>query len=206
MEYYIQGDPSRIDQIKDVFVKAGHTLNFSCSDRNMLYFTVKGKKAIHWCGINTTTADVIRSAKESYKRIQLPKFKIDDVLQDSRLPKSCPEKVLMVYPLLGYYTLVDNSGTTIEIPFECAHKYFDYYDEKEVTLPFEVGDFVLVRDTDCHEWKVDIFSHMTPYGDYKFVCVGGLYNQCIPFEGNKSLVGTSLKCCDQYPSICYGKT
>lgn len=206
MEYYIQGDPSRIDQIKDVFVKAGYILNFNCSDRHKLYFTIKGEKDVCCCSINDTAADIIRSAKESYKKIQLPKFKVDDVLYDTRCSKFSPEEVIEIFPLLGYYRLLSDAGITADIPFECIHKYFNYYDEKKVTLPFEAGDFVLVRDTDCHEWKVDIFSHMTPYGDYKFVCAGGLYNQCIPFKGNKSLVGTSLKCCDQYPSICYGKT
>ena len=205
MEYYIQGNPDKVGQIKDIFVKAGYTLNFSCSDKNMLYFTVKDKKQIHWCGIKTTTADVIRSATQSYKEIQLPKFKVGDVLYDTRCSKSSQEEIIAVFPLHGYYRLLSNSGITVDIPFECVHTYFDYYDKKEV-LPFEAGDLVLVRDTDNHKWKVNVFSHMTPYEDYKFACAGGIYNQCIPFKENKHLVGTSQKCCKQYPSICYGKT
>lgn len=205
MEYYIQGNSKQIDQIKDIFVKAGYELNFNCSDRDKLYFTVKGKKNVHWCGVSSTVADVIKSATESYKEIQLPKFKVGDILQDKRIFRSSPEEVMEVFPLHGYYRLLDNAGLTIDIPFECAHKYFDYYDKKEV-LPFKAGELVLVRDTNCHEWKVDVFSHITPYGNCKFVCAAGLYRQCIPFKENEQLAGKSQICCKQYPSICYGKT
>ena len=204
MEYYIQGNPDKVDQIKDIFVKAGYTLNFNCSDRNMFYFTVKGKKAIHWCGIKTTTADVIKSARESYKEIQLPKFKVDDVLYDTRCSKFSPEEVIAVFPLEGYYRLLSDAEITVDIPFECIHTYFDYYAKREV-LPFKAGDLVLVRDTDYNSWKVDVFSHVT-YGNDRFTCISSLYKQCIPFKENEHLVGTSQKCCKQYPSICYGKT
>lgn len=204
MEYYIQGNPDKVDQIKDIFVKAGYTLNFNCSDRNMLYFTVKDKKQIHWCGIKTTTADVIKSARESYKEIQLPKFKVDDVLYDTRCSKFSPEEVIAIFPLHGYYRLLSDAEITVDIPFECIHTYFDYYDKREA-LPFKAGDLVLGRDKDSDIWRVDVFSHTTGRNSY-FYCAGHCYRQCIPFKGNESLVGTSQMCCKCYPSWCYGKT
>lgn len=143
MEYYIQGDPKQVGQIKDILVKAGYEFNFNCSDRDKLYFTIKGKRFIYSCSIKSTTAEIIVSATESYKKLQLPKFKVGDILQDKCISQSYPEEVMEVFPLHGYYRLLDNAGFTVDIPFECVHKYFDYYDEKEV-LPFKAGDLVLV--------------------------------------------------------------
>ena len=49
-------------------------------------------------------------------------------------------------------------------------------------------DKVLVRDDNDTPWKVGLFSHI----DGKmFQCVGSLYRQCIPYEGNESLLGTT---------------
>ena len=49
-------------------------------------------------------------------------------------------------------------------------------------------DKVLVRDDNDTPWKVGLFSHI----DNKlFQCVGSIYRQCIPYEGNEHLLGTT---------------
>ena len=49
-------------------------------------------------------------------------------------------------------------------------------------------DKVLVRDDNDTPWKVGLFSHI----DGKmFQCVGSIYRQCIPYEGNEHLLGTT---------------
>lgn len=60
-------------------------------------------------------------------------------------------------------------------------------DEEYEFKPF---DKVLVRDSNMEEWQVDLFSHIKE-ADYNFIAVGGCWQQCIPFEGNEHLVGTS---------------
>lgn len=50
-------------------------------------------------------------------------------------------------------------------------------------------DKVLVRDLDTHEWVCNFFSHIDEEGYY--VCVGSWWLQCIPYEGNEHLVGTT---------------
>ena len=208
MEYYIEGNPDKADQIDNFFTSNGYTTyDLSFTNKRALYFTVKGYERVRCCDINSTMADVLRSTEACYKHIELPKFKVGDVLQDTRFsPRLSPVTVHDIDFEKERYVVLDKEGDKVLITFSSIHKFYDYYNEKEVTLPFEAGDLVLVRDTDNHKWKVNVFSHMTPYEDYKFACAGGIYNQCIPFKENKHLVGTSQKCCKQYPPICYGKT
>ena len=54
---------------------------------------------------------------------------------------------------------------------------------------FQPKEWVLVRDDDIEEWKLDIFSHLVDGASFPYICVGGCYSECIPFEGNESLLG-----------------
>jgi len=51
-------------------------------------------------------------------------------------------------------------------------------------------DKVLVRDNDNQCWIANLFSN---YANGRFVCVSCAWDQCIPFEGNENLLGTSDK-------------
>lgn len=61
--------------------------------------------------------------------------------------------------------------------------------DQETKPQFKPYDKVLVRDSDDCNWVCDIFSHMTEGGCY--VCVGSWRLQCIPYEGNEHLLGTT---------------
>ena len=52
---------------------------------------------------------------------------------------------------------------------------------------FKPKEWVLVRDGKNDNWHLDIYSHM----DDDYICVGNNWMQCIPFEGNEHLLGTS---------------
>lgn len=52
-------------------------------------------------------------------------------------------------------------------------------------------DKVLVRNNDDDEWVCDIFSHIDELAFY--YCVGTRWKQCIPYEGNEHLLGTTKK-------------
>lgn len=64
-------------------------------------------------------------------------------------------------------------------------------DQKQETelKPF---DKVLVRDRDDRKWGCDLFCHL---GDKEgvFVCISSWWRQCIPYEGNEHLLGTTKK-------------
>ena len=80
-------------------------------------------------------------------------------------------------------------------------------DYKELELPkphynianFYAGMPVLVRpDNDC-SWDYSVFSRITGNEYWPFaVCNGVSFTQCIPFEGNEHLLGTTDMCDEMY--------
>lgn len=56
---------------------------------------------------------------------------------------------------------------------------------------FKPFDKVLVRDYNDNEWKCDFFSNMNEHGYYN--CINSWWHQCIPYEGNEHLLGTTNK-------------
>lgn len=58
--------------------------------------------------------------------------------------------------------------------------------QKTALYPF---DKVLVRNNDDDEWVCDIFSHIDELAFY--YCVGTRWEQCIPYDGNEHLLGTT---------------
>ena len=60
-----------------------------------------------------------------------------------------------------------------------------YTEPAHVFKPF---DRVLVRYSDDDVWCCDFFSHIDDNG---FICGGSCWNQCVPYEGNESLRGTT---------------
>lgn len=68
--------------------------------------------------------------------------------------------------------------------------------EIELECPFKPFDRVLVRAGNGDFWRAEIFSHYLqedqPFPS-SYLCVGGLWAQCIPYKGNESLLGTSDK-------------
>lgn len=67
-------------------------------------------------------------------------------------------------------------------------KHAEPYTEPAHT--FKPFDRVLVRDRDKSIWDIDFFSY-TDEVDNGFMCIGSYWNQCIPYEGNESLLGTT---------------
>lgn len=53
--------------------------------------------------------------------------------------------------------------------------------------PFEM---VLVRDEDDRNWTCNFFSYINDYGEY--ICIDSYWKQCIPYEGNEHLLGTTI--------------
>jgi len=82
---------------------------------------------------------------------------------------------------------------------------FEKKDLKKIQPHYDIKNFhagmpVLVRDSNKHKWKYVVFSHnedKSSWG-YKFNAAGTVWQQCIPFDGNKHLLGTSDPCDEQY--------
>ena len=58
-------------------------------------------------------------------------------------------------------------------------------------------DKVLVRDNNNNHWRCNYFSHINK-PPFIFTCTDGNWKQCIPYEGNEHLVGTTNDCDDYY--------
>lgn len=59
-------------------------------------------------------------------------------------------------------------------------------------------DEVLVRDNNEQKWTVDMFSFYDKTLIYPFNCIGHYVNQCIPYESNEHLLGTTNDCDEYY--------
>lgn len=125
------------------------------------------------------------------------KFKVGDVVQDKEGNKV---KITEVVHECGCYLY------KTEITNEIGKIYFDEdNDWKLVPNKFDITtlkpfDKVLVRDEDGQKWMCDIFSY---YDDtnprYPFWGVGRSNSkQCIPYEENKHLLGTTNDCDEFY--------
>lgn len=58
--------------------------------------------------------------------------------------------------------------------------------------PFKPFDKVLIRDSKEQLWIANYFSlYNEKDKDYPYVCMGGSYRFCIPYEGNEHLLGTT---------------
>lgn len=65
---------------------------------------------------------------------------------------------------------------------------------KEPKYKFKPFDRVLMRDEDTEVWRPFFFSNCTDDGDYPYKAIGeSSYSQCITYEGNEDLCGTTNK-------------
>lgn len=123
-----------------------------------------------------------------------PKFKVGDRIKH-RLTGDV-YKVLFVLSN-GYGGGVYDVAVTNEIGKSIDIKEQDSYDL--VPNKFDINtlqpfDKMLVRDTEDCFWNIGFFSFKK---DEYFMTDKGYFAQCIPFEGNEHLLGTT-KDCDEY--------
>lgn len=72
-----------------------------------------------------------------------------------------------------------------------GYKY-DKERHKLVKQEFKPFDKVLVRNNNSQIWMPSIFLNFINKSNFKYFCAGGLtYCQCIPYEGNEYILGTT---------------
>lgn len=135
--------------------------------------------------------------------------------------KKCPKYTNLYSPIFGEVKLVGvdkkyitcRTSDGFEDSFHYDGKYMAKYHDAECMLfpsrdqrdwskfgvtnketkpQFKPFDKVLVRDRDDRKWGCDFFCHL---GDKEgvFVCISSWWRQCIPYEGNEHLLGTTKK-------------
>ena len=129
---------------------------------------------------------------KTLEKLVEPKFKVGDIIKDK-----CNLKWKVTNENGHYYevTLVlTDTSKLIEIK---AQDDYELVPNKFGITTLKPFDKVLVRMCDTDIWECDIFSTYSDNYNCKFHCIGSYYNQCIPYEANKELLGTT-KDCDEY--------
>lgn len=67
----------------------------------------------------------------------------------------------------------------------------DKVNDQKPKIELKPFDKVLVRDDDDTTWRCDFFSNISNSGYYH--CINAGWKQCIPYEGNEHLLGTTNK-------------
>ena len=99
-----------------------------------------------------------------------------------------------------YYSNTEHSVGVLSIEeqddWELVPNKFDITTLK----PFESR--VLVRDKDTETWEGQFYSRYSNNSDKPYICIGVVelsdYKQCIPYEGNEHLLGTTNDCNEFY--------
>lgn len=119
----------------------------------------------------------------------------DVFYQDSHFNKDYPIAVESSTGIHQYFTL--DGRLYKEYDSECMlfpskeNRDWSTFKITEKEYMFKPFDKVLVRDLEDDDWKCDFFSNYTDDINYYYRTVGGCYKQCIPYEGNEHLLGTS---------------
>ena len=133
---------------------------------------------------------------ESKTLEKLPKFKVGDEISKRN---SISNSWIVCSVSSEYYGLkLPNGSENIGVlPIEEQDDWELVPDKFDINTlkPF---DKVLVRDNNAQKWTVDLFSLFDKSLIYPYSCVGHYTNQCIPYEGNEHLLGTTNDCNDFY--------
>lgn len=90
-----------------------------------------------------------------------------------------------------------NNGITVGFigDDERSAWYFPYFVLEKTAKPahkFKPFDMVLVRNLNCEQWEAVTFSHCSDDENFNKYCAAGSYwKQCIHYDGNEHLVGTT---------------
>lgn len=128
------------------------------------------------------------SNQDKWELINEPNFKVGDKIKKKGLDIANPIEITEVTPKM--YTFRDGSFQYVEIidkDYVLVSSKFNI----SILKPF---DKVLMRSSNAREWVATFYSH---YSNNKFYGCGMCCDQCIPYEGNEHLLGTTDDC-DEY--------
>ena len=146
---------------------------------------------------------------------------ITKTINIAKILKKCPKGTKLYCTVLGEVVLDEVCERYSDVciivrkpkggvfNFDKEGKYFNYPDAECVLFPsrdqrdwnkfgvteqetkhqFKPFDRVLVRDRNDREWGCDFFSHIAE--DNRYICIYSWWKQCIPYEGNEHLLGTT---------------
>lgn len=203
MNYYIQGNKDKAEEIKAAFEKLGYDVTgFDMCNDNILFFTYKlqtGGKVLSTTNANLYTANIIKTHPD-YKELELPvkpKFKAEDRIV-SKSDKSTIYRIIALHEELREYIVDIEHKDYYE---SCPWIAFEDQDDYELAPKphYDIANFyagmpVLVRDKNNRKWCYLLYSHYdNTYEDGLCFNAGSVdWRQCIPFnDDTKHLLGTT---------------
>lgn len=93
-----------------------------------------------------------------------------------------------------YKYILNIKGYCLEFKYQNNYELVPNKFDITTLKPF---DKVLVRDGAKYEWRIEFFSH-TQNEVYMFACLVDSWIQCVPYEGNEHLLGTTIDCDEYY--------
>lgn len=125
---------------------------------------------------------------KTLEKLVEPKFKVGDKVRHKVVNKNDVHEINRVH---------DDSYEFVGFPYTIPMKHQDKFElvpNKFDITTLKPFDSVLMRSSNAREWVATFYSH---YSNNKFYGCGMCCDQCIPYEGNEHLRGTTNDC-DEY--------
>lgn len=130
---------------------------------------------------------------KTLEKLVIPKFKVGDRIKEKQSN------------IIGEIIDVQKNKYNVRIDDKGLYLYFREQDDWElVPNKFDITtlkpfDKVLVRNTNKDYWRINMFGYISKGDKQYFMCTAnsGFY-QCIPYEENKHLLGTTDDCDDYF--------
>jgi len=203
MNYYIQGNKKRADEIRAAFEKLGiDTTAINVGDEDFLYFSSNG--LLHFEEFSNTLLNIFKTHPD-YQELELPvqpKFKAEDRIVSKSEKSTIYRIITLCEERMEYIVAIEHKDYHESCPWIAFEDQDDYelapkphYDIKN----FHAGMPVLVRDNKGEEWRHTEFSHISSrFYENKFAAGCTYWCQCIPFDGNERLLGTTDMPSEEY--------
>ena len=131
---------------------------------------------------------------KTLEKLVEPKFKVGDRVRN----KNYKDYIYDIHDIIdkGYRAKEVNADSPIIILFGSQEDNYELVPNKFDINTLKPFDKVLVRDFDNGIWDIEFFSRL--FDGKHFKCLDLSYVQCIPYEGNQHLLGTTNDCDDFY--------
>lgn len=142
----------------------------------------KEAKGYHW---NAET--------KTLEKLVEPKFKVGDRVRN----KNYKDYIYTIHDIVdkGYRAKEIDADYPIIILFGSQEDNYELVPNKFDINTLKPLDKVLMRSSNAREWTVTLYSH---YNNNKFYGCGMCCDQCIPYEHNEHLRGTTNDCNEYY--------
>lgn len=141
---------------------------------------------------DTIKANGYKWNEETKTLEKLPTFKVGDKIKHK-------DTVLTITTVQTNNYIVEDEIDNFGILMFSQQDKWELVPNKFDITTLKPFDKVLVRDHNAQEWVASLFSNYNEPKKYKYICVNGNgYAQCIPYEGNEHLLGTTNDCDEYY--------